>query len=103
MEMNLTVPAAYILFFVLLLAAGLLGYFIRSCCFWLEKDELKKATSAESSTNLSIVVDPSKPDHGHQSLHIPNKPVKGVHVRQSLPGPTPNHSYHSRSLRCTSI
>ena len=101
MEINLTVPAAYILFFVLLLVAGLLGCFMRSCCFWLEKDAKDKTTSSkysECSSNVTIVVDPAKPVYSHQSLHGPKIPPS---VGLSLPGPVPVHSRDSKSSKCS--
>ena len=96
MDMNLTVPAAYLIFFVVLFVAGLLGCFMRSCCFWLEKDEKEKVASSSTSeiaSNITIVVDPSKPDH----CLLPQY-RSGKHVLEgcSLPGPAPVHSSDSR-------
>ena len=99
MDMNLTVPTAYYLFFILLLVAGLLGYFIRSCCLWLEMDEKDKAKSSKSSgfsSNVTIVIGSSKLDHDHQPLH--NRPGRPAHV-----DPAPVHTSDSRSRKCTSI
>ena len=103
LDMNLTVPATYILFFVILLVAGLLGYFIKSCCFWLEKDEKDKATQSkcsECSSNVIIVINSSKPDHGHQPLHSSGRPA---HAGRSLPGLATVHTSDSRIRKCTSI
>ena len=100
MEMNLTLPAAYILFFVLLLVAGLLGCFMWSFCLWLVKDEKDKTKSSkysENSSNITIVVDPTKPVYSHQSLHGPKIPPS---VGLSLPVPV--HSIYSKSSRCIS-
>ena len=96
MELNLSVPLSYLLIFILVLLAGILGCLIRSCCIWLEKDENKRGkmssakaqpggssgTSSSSSSSeplWSIVVDPA-------CSHVyacPPHPVQGqLTVRQ---------------------
>ena len=95
MEMNLTVPAAYILFFFLLFIAGLLGCFMRSCCVWLEKDEKKiteTSLNPKSSSNIMIVVDPHKPVQSQQ-----NGSIKIPGVGLSLCEPVPVHLGVSRN------
>ena len=96
MELNLSVPLSYLLIFILVLLAGILGCLIRSCCIWLEKDENKRGkmssakaqpggssgtSSSSSSVPMSIVVDPA-------SNHVyacPPHPVQGqLTVRQPL-------------------
>ena len=102
MDMNLTaVPAAYILFFVLILAAGLLGCSIRYRCFCLDKgDKVASSKTSGYSSSVTIVVEPVKPDRIYQSL---NKPVRPVHVGRSQPDPAPVHRSDTKRNEYTSI
>ena len=59
MEMNVAVPITYVLFFILLLVAGIVGCLVRSCCVCLDKDEKRKAAVAQQDPE-AIVTDPAK-------------------------------------------
>ena len=59
MEMNVAVPMTYVLFFILLLVAGIVGCLVRSCCVCLGKDEKRKAAGAQQDPE-AIVADPAK-------------------------------------------